>query len=251
MELSTLIDTNSFIEGYVKFVYGRHPRKLKHDLSSEASFALVKEWLSTCDAQHRCYQGNQAPLPSRVIDVSQEDIHLIVSNGQREPYVTLSHCWGGEQPLITTSTTLDERIANISMESFPVLYRDAITITRKLGIKYLWIDSLCILQDVKDGWSREAAKMGDIYRLSYLTIYALGAPNCYQQLLIERPLKSTSASSCLDDTRNDGRERGEIFKHSPLSQRAWAVQERLLSPRLLIYSKEEMLWECLACTARE
>jgi hypothetical protein len=232
-------------------VYGRHPRKLQHDLSSEASFAIVKEWIGTCDTHHRCYQGDQATLSSRVIDVSQEVIHLFIPKGQRAPYITLSHCWGGEQPLTTNSTTLDERIAKIPMESLPALYRDAITITRKLGIKYLWIDSLCILQDVKDDWSREAAKMGDIYRFSYLTIYALSAPNCHQGLLIQRPSISTPISPCSDDIKSDERERGEIFKDAPLTQRAWAVQERLLSPRLLFYSKEEMFWECLACTARE
>jgi len=137
------------------------------------------------------------------------------------------------------------------MESLPALYRDAVVITRKLGVKYLWIDSLCIIQNIKEDWERESAKMGDVYRQSYLTIYALSAPNCHQSILIRRSSNSSPTTPSLDDTIHGEREKREIFKGAPLTQRAWAIQERLLSPRLLFYSKEEMFWECLACTARE
>jgi hypothetical protein len=93
--------------------------------------------------------------------------------------------------------------------------------------------------------------MGDVYRFSYLTIYALSAPNCHQGLLTQRSSISPPGLPCLNPIMSGERNKGEIFKDSPLTQRAWAVQERLLSPRLLFYSKEEIFWECLGCTARE
>ncbi|KAF2187297.1 HET-domain-containing protein [Zopfia rhizophila CBS 207.26] len=229
-------------KSYTEYVYGRHARPLLHDLSSESSFNLIREW------------GHQSPLPTRVIDVSREDPHLFTSNGLKCPYITLSHCWGGEQPLITTKATLDERTIGIPMQSLPPLYCDAVIVTRRLGIQYLWIDSLCILQDCKDDWRKEAAKMGEIYRLSYVTLSALSAPNCRQGILIQRPSDpnkptQSEAQGNVIDLRD--RPKGYVFKEAPLSQRAWAVQERLLSPRILHYSTNELFWECLFCSARE
>jgi hypothetical protein len=224
---------------------------LHRDLGSDQSLKIVDEWIEKCDRQHKCYQGHQTALPTRVIDVSQEDPRLVISNEERSPYITLSHCWGGEQPITTTISTLDERIAKIPMDSLPALYRDAVKLTRHLGIKYLWIDSLCIVQDCQDDWRKESAKMGEIYRLSYLTLYALSSPNCHQGILVERESLTETRPDPSGRSAYNQRAREEVFKDAPLCQRAWALQERLLSPRLLHYSREEMFWECLACTARE
>lgn len=207
--------------------------------------------MGNCDKQHSCYQGDQAPLPTRVIDVCAEKPYLYVSDGHNAPYMTLSHCWGGKQPLVTTASTLKENCNGISMDSFPELYRDAITITRKLGIQYLWIDSLCILQDCKDDWSKEAAKMGDIYRYSFLTLYALSSPDCHHGLLVRRDGIASVETRSLTYANTLEKTREQVFRTAPLCQRAWALQERLLSPRLLYYSDGEMFWECLAHTASE
>ena len=160
--------------------------------------------------------------------------------------MTLSHCWGGQQPLTTTIHSLAQRKSGIPLNTLPALYRDAVTITRKLGVSYLWIDSLCIIQDSHEDWIAEATKMGDIYRNSHLTISALSAKDCHQQLLSERP----SACNALKDA-GGVKSKGEIFRTAPLLQRAWVVQERLLSSRILYYHVDEMFWECLAFTARE
>jgi hypothetical protein len=211
----------------------------------------VKEWVGRCDERHSCYQGNHSPLPSRVIDVGAETPYLYISDRHHAPYMTLSHCWGGKQPLTTTTATLKERCMGISMASFPELYRDAVIITRKLGIRYLWIDSLCILQDCKDDWSREAAKMGDIYRLSYLTLYALSSPDCGHGMLVQRHGLASAEMPSVNNANSLEKTRAHVFRTAPLCQRAWALQERLLSPRLLYYSDGETFWECLAHTARE
>ncbi len=226
-------------------------------MSSKAAFGLLRAWVWRCDNQHKCWQGKHAPLPTRVLDVSRDTPYLFITRFQRSPYITLSHCWGGEQPLVTTVATLRERRKGISMELFPALYQDAIRVTRELGIKYLWIDSLCILQDCKDDWAREAAKMADVYRQSYLTLYGLTASNCHQNMLVERQAMGSDTSESLSNPESSsdqirGNQRKyEHFRKAALFQRAWAVQERLLSPRILYFSKEELFWECLKCTARE
>jgi hypothetical protein len=211
----------------------------------------VKEWVGRCDAQHTCYQGGQTPLPTRVIDVAAEEPRLYISHGHHAPYMTLSHCWGSKQPLVTTITTLEQRCRVIPMASLPDLYRDAVIITRKLGIQYLWIDSLCILQDCKDDWSKEAAVMGDVYRLSYLTLYALSSPDCGHGMLAQRQSLASAIMHPPNNSNSLEKTRAHVFKTAPLCQRAWALQERLLSPRLLFYSDGETFWECLVHTARE
>ncbi|KAH6869334.1 heterokaryon incompatibility protein-domain-containing protein [Thelonectria olida] len=195
-------------KSYVSYIYGDHPRELSPDFSSEACFDIVRGWTKTCDELHQCYQGQEARLPTRVIDA---------------PYITLSHCWGGEQPLTATLSTIDERIAKIPMESLPNLYRDAVIITRRLNIKYLWIDSLCIIQapdgDTNEDWAKESARMGDIYRCSYLTLFALDSENCHQGILVQRLATGSGSDANHSDrnTRLNRPRRGvEIFKSAPL-----------------------------------
>ena len=101
--------SEQYFSGYGQYIYSNNPRPLHYDLSSNASFTIATDWIETCNKKHRCYQGQDASLPTRVIDLSQEEPHLLVSNGFRAPYVTLSHCWGGEQPLTTTLSTLDDQ----------------------------------------------------------------------------------------------------------------------------------------------
>lgn len=239
---------------YFTYVYGRLEREVHEDVGSDACFKLVDEWVRKCNDEHACYQGGKADLPTRVLDVGPKDPVLLIANGTRDRYVTLSHCWGGEQPLVTTTATLAERRAGIPMMSLPPLYRDAVAVTRRLGIRYLWIDSLCILQDSKTDWAEQASRMGDIYRMSYLTLYALESSNCHETMLVRRqpvvPLTPGDGTAQPKDLYGE-RRREHIFRTAPLCQRAWALQERLLSPRLLYYSHHELFWECLACTARE
>lgn len=193
------------------------------------------------------------PLPTRVIDVTRENPILFVSNGLHAPYATLSHCWGNGQPLITTTTTIEAFRHMIPMNQIPKLFQDAISVTRHLGLKYLWIDSLCIVQDSKDDWVREARSMGDVYRGSFLTICALDSQDCHDGILVQRstPNRHTREHNPPQFAQNALRHRRDVLKSARLCQRGWVVQERMLSPRILSYSKTEMFWECLSCTANE
>ena len=78
-------------------------------------------------------------------------------------YAALSHCWGKVRPLTTTSTNLNQHLISIPLSSMPEMFQDAVIASRELGIRYLWIDSLCIIQDSVEDWELECSKMGRVY----------------------------------------------------------------------------------------
>jgi hypothetical protein len=168
-------------------------------------------------------------------------------------YIILSHCWGIEPPLTTTVSTLESRKSSVSMSSLPKTFRDAVTITRKLGKKYLWIDSLCIIQDSQADWGFEAGRMKDYYRNAYLTVSALSSPNSHHGILNPRkPIPVAKLSQELDlYFRAEIPKKRDVFKNSILNTRAWSLQERLLSTRIVHYGHIEMYWECLTCSTQE
>lgn len=235
---------------YYQYLYGPQLRPLQKDPSSEATFNLIYGWLKMCNKQHHCYQGAHK-FPTRVLDLSGSSPRLITGDGINKPYMTLSHCWGNVQPLVTTRATLDDRLREIPFQSLPEMFQDAVFITRQLEIDYLWIDSLCIIQDCKEDWAREASRMGDVYRHAYLTLFALDATDCHHRILSRRFAPAKKDISVEEVESLALGDKHAIFKQSALCHRAWALQERLLSPRVLFYSNTEIFWECLACTARE
>jgi hypothetical protein len=82
--------------------------------------------------------------------------------------MALSHCWGSAQTFVTTKSTLAARKSGINFGDLPKTFQDAIVVTRMLGVQYLCIDSLCILQGDVEDWEREGSRMADIYQNSYL-----------------------------------------------------------------------------------
>jgi Heterokaryon incompatibility protein (HET) len=131
----------------------------------------------------RCPLINSKDLPTRLIDVHLKDYPeeprlVLPTKGEKSYYLALSHCWGprvsGER-LITTKATLESWLESIPLSKMPSNFFDATIITRKLGYKYLWIDSLCIIQDSREDWETESANMGNIYSNASLTLAAAAA----------------------------------------------------------------------------
>jgi hypothetical protein len=122
------------------------------------------------------FQGERPILPSRVLDVGPSDgsqqPFLHESRGQVGDYVSLSHRWGGSTMLTTTMRDINQRKSEITLKSMPKTFQDAVFVTRALGISYLWIDSLCIVQDSLGDWEKEAELMGQVYKNATLTIAA-------------------------------------------------------------------------------
>ncbi|KAF3760003.1 HET-domain-containing protein, partial [Cryphonectria parasitica EP155] len=172
--------------------------------------------------------------PTRLINVGQVDSILVrLEAGNRTaglPYVALSHCWGPPDPrkpmLVTETSTLCERLEGIPLDIMPQNFKDAVAFTRQLNIQYLWIDSLCIIQDSDKDWQREALLMDQVYKHAYLTLAATCARTSHDGFL-KRPLSRESNIEC-----------------STWNTRGWTMQERYLSRRLVHCSQYQAYFEC-------
>lgn len=182
------------------------------------------------------------------------------TQGHYGDYIALSHCWGNSKPFLTTRGTFDDMKDGFLPEHAPATFRDAITVTRKLGIRYLWIDSLCIIQgDIKD-WERESSRMGGVYRDAYLTIAASSAssdeegflrprPPACSSLKLFSPTKRDTALLYVTCPRNqNGKDLYPMYpypvSHEPLKARGWTLQESYLSRRQLKFFESRIVFAC-------
>jgi hypothetical protein len=128
------------------------PHPLAHPGSPEG-MNLIRRLVESCDGQHSAcpWERGLPPLPCRVIDVgnpiSRELPKLYVTRGEKARYISFSHCWGGHLPLTTTTSSFASRCKGILPGEMPASYEDLLRVAQLLGIRYVWIDSLCILQD--------------------------------------------------------------------------------------------------------
>ena len=179
-------------------------------------------------------------------------IKLHISGTQVDRYVALSHCWGKSKPFTTTKSTLPQRMSGFQLSEIPKTFSHAIFTTHLLGIRYLWIDSLCIVQDDPSDWRRESATMGDVYSNAYFTIAAGNAPEDTQGFLMLRghnivTLKINSASGDSADVllqSNAWLRPGLSMEKTPLYRRAWTLQEQYLSPRIITFYDFMTSWRC-------
>lgn len=220
----------------------------------------ARHWLEQCLTSHeRCHVPMTVFFPSRILDVgTYSDTIRLQSNfaGFSSPYVTLSHCWGGGEEIPkTTKQTLERMTSGIEIRSLPATFAAAVQLTKALGFMYLWIDSLCIIQDCNDDWVAECSQMGKIYSHSSLTISAVSGGqyslNIKPGVPYYKPVFSESRTLCescsnghtgFDSLTEDTAT--TMLLDSPLLQRGWALQERLLSCRVLYFTASSMTWEC-------
>jgi hypothetical protein len=231
-------------------------RPMATDVGSSVVTSKVKGWLSDClsgfHGHSKCSVQRELPcLPRRVIYVGDDAQHVKLQEGksERAAYVALSYCWGGPQDVITTLKTLERNIAGLDVSSLPQTIIDAIKTTRNLGLKYLWVDALCIIQDSPLDKDREIKFMYDYYHNATVTLAAAMAYTVTAGFLHPR----TPASACDLPLYLPNRARGKAFiitelqneqPKEPLYTRGWALQEFLLSPRLLIFGSCEAIWQC-------
>ncbi|KAM7186368.1 Heterokaryon incompatibility protein (HET) domain containing protein [Rhypophila sp. PSN 637] len=242
---------------------------------SVSTMDKIRRLVSRCDSLHLCYdtETEKPPLPTRVLDISRgpEQIFLREGTGIQDQYVCLSHCWGSKQPLQTTTRTIENHQRNIPWDMFPVVYKEAVLISWELGVKYIWIDSLCIIQDSVVEWAQESGKMGLVYAGSYLTVAATSSVDCsvsmLEPLLSKGPREEQERITECRISNQDDLEQPEhclismveskhgywdhdfaafydIYRHMPLLSRAWTYQEQLLSPRLVHLTPTELVWQC-------
>ncbi|KAL2070594.1 hypothetical protein VTL71DRAFT_13620 [Oculimacula yallundae] len=252
------------------------PKRLSALSSSNLSFSIIRNWIEECDASHdKCKtmtEGISAGfLPPRLIDVGPYDgsrqpflcvVREDLEGEQRDlRYTALSYCWGKSGTLWTTGSNISERRVGIALNDFPGTIRDAVLITRKLGIQYLWVDALCILQGGKDDkkaqndWEQHSLIMGDIYGNAFVTLGAAAATHADSGIFNERklplycriPLDTENEIDSVDLCSGSPREYGNFHishKMQPLYKRSWAFQEKALSKRFLAYQTGQIYWWC-------
>ncbi|KAK8070432.1 hypothetical protein PG997_010635 [Apiospora hydei] len=210
---------------------------------SSASLEAIKTWLKNCKTAHEDCRQPAGVLPYRVVELSrdangQADFRLVQGLGGREKYACLSHRWGpSTERCRTTSLTLTSYLERVPPDILPKTFREAGEVAMYLGLKYLWIDSLCIIQDDEDDWKAQAAEMCNIYQGSYITIAATSATQGDDGLFHTVPKFPVSPVESAD-------RRDLVLADFPLLARGWVYQELLLSPRFVHFARDEAAWEC-------
>jgi hypothetical protein len=146
-------------------------------IDSELPLYRARLWLETCINKHRCSTKTSGWLPTRLLDLSESTngiIRLVETKNNRaiENYITLSHCWGKADIYKLTSETACHLLAGLKISLLSRTFQETIEVVRFLDTKYLWIDSLCIMQNSKEDWERESAQMGRVYSNGLLNIAA-------------------------------------------------------------------------------
>jgi len=250
--------------------------RLPFETGSQGHFDLINNWLRKCERTHpNCRiggvgealadmgQDEGVKLPRRVVDLGDSAdprIRLIDSSNIQGQYVALSHRWPVDpsKHFKTTKVSIDDHRQQIAFEDLPRTFQDAVTVTRNLGLRYLWIDSLCIIQDDSDDWNEQSMVMGKIYNESTITIMAatsLTIPNhepAPEGFLHRQPsltLLTIEMDYYSRDWRRDGnwyiRYMDKTRHHSwnlELLTRGWVMQEYMLSRRKVIYTPDQLLW---------
>jgi len=231
-------------------------RPIITDAAGDTAFSYARSWISQCHSNHEhCKKQTSVALPSRLIDVEIEQdtpwvkLHTSEPNGELGSYAALSYCWGGPQPVVASTESLEKLKAGIAVMALPQTIKDAVEVTRKLGLRYLWVDALCIIQDCPKDKETEIQRMGLIYKNATVTIAASAATSATDGFLriAREPPKSYPFQLPMHDGTTEEISLSTyhfLDPEDPLDTRGWAFQERLLSPRLLQFSGIELFWTC-------
>ncbi|RFU28330.1 hypothetical protein B7463_g8015, partial [Scytalidium lignicola] len=228
--------------------------------NSDLTWGCILLWLDECSSGGTHKLCQQAPRtierPKRLLNINPSDegdgksVRLCENTEipVSDRYFTLSHRWGTLQHIRLTEATLPSFKVRIPWDMLSRTFQDAISITFNLGFEWLWIDSICIIQDSLEDWSTESKNMQSIYANSFCNISAAdakdGAEGCFRD---RSPLAIQPCKIMLDgETRyaiDDDSWDWNVPRYE-INSRAWVMQERLLSPRILYYTKDQVIWEC-------
>lgn len=242
------------------------------DRLSPESITRYKDWIHDCEDSHPlCNLRKQDFVPSRLIDVGdvegQEDVKLCRTKVSPVRYIALSYVWGEKIPLRTTQSNVSNHEEGIAWTLLPKSYQDTILLARKLGVRYVWIDSLCICQDDDEERDLDISRMAEIFHEAHLVVIAAQAKSAYAGYLENDTRLFTGHPRwkfCWRDSLIRYRElelvtvkvRQTLPAHRcpredalddpfvRISKRAWTYQGRLLAHRCLIFQGEEVVWEC-------
>ncbi|KAJ9639921.1 hypothetical protein H2199_006154 [Coniosporium tulheliwenetii] len=213
------------------------------------AFEHLDHWLEDCTANHvRCkerisrMQGEMAErtLPTRLLEVemTEEEPRVFLRETKDLPsdtrYMTLSHCWGGALKLRLLKELYQQFTEAIPFSRLPQTFQDAIDFTGALGVNYIWIDALCIIQDSTEDWLHEALLMASVYSYSWLNLAATSSSSGDGGFRLGE--SQFLAEPCIVDASWEGL--------TPDNYRAWVFQERMLAPRTIHFAYDQLWWEC-------
>lgn len=233
---------------------------------------MVNEWMRECEGSHGCCSPKRiaVALPTRVVDVSLLKLHQSTP-GETSQYAALTYCWG--LPVVRgalVQSNLDGLREDIGLSHLPRTVKDAISVTQRLGLRFLWIDAFCIMQDSEEDKTRELAQMAEIYSCAHITLSAASAASVEDGFLqpwvlppsiwpewacriVTRSATGTMANQnfprlCVDYCGPEVVMLADDpvwqYVQDPVDKRAWTFQERLLSPRILVFGSETLRWKC-------
>lgn len=236
--------------------------------SAEKTIARLRAWLEGCrsqDSESRAAEQG-TPLPTRVLDLGENschdadvlgtDLRLIETHGRVGTYIALSYCWGGYTGFRTLRSNYRQRLGGIAFKELPPVFAQAVHLTRALNIRYLWIDALCIVQDDKEDWTREAVRLSDIY---WHTVCRFAVTSSKSPLEGFFPPKRMTNSVPVPHIKY-GSSKDSASPHSTLyitlprfytddvdkghlNTRGWVLQERLLAPRTIHFTRNHIYCE--------
>lgn len=225
-------------------------------------YEFIRDNIIECRGKHKCERQGPLPLlPDRIIWIQANNttqIQLVEPKGIHAQYIALSYCWGPvkKDTFLTNASSFNERRAGIPYNDLPPLFQDVVHCARVLGIDYIWIDRLCIIQGNDKDFEWQAPKMGEIYGNATLTIAAASATSENDRILTARDDKWISGAA---DTVVKGigklslrfRRRTHPLEteasggdYGKVSTRAWIWQERLLSTRTIFFTPSALKFEC-------
>ncbi|KAK4901762.1 hypothetical protein LTR27_001534 [Elasticomyces elasticus] len=236
-----------------------HIRPVNIKPGALASLNTARGWLRQCLEIHQnCPQPSRTFMPRRMVEAT--------SDGQRssfrvkdtypdhvEPYAALSYCWGGDQTFKTTKAKLEHYRNGQAASVLTRTISDALITTMRLGLRYIWVDSLCVIQDDEKDKACEVAQMAKIYVNATVTIIASRAQTAWDGFLGDRPplgaRKPHAVFRLPCEAPNGLRSEivlvGEEYEAvEPVEERGWTYQERVVSPRTLEFGTKRTFWSC-------
>lgn len=229
----------------------------REDVTLEYAVSLVRRGHIRCKehSQFPCSRQSSSFMPTRLVSISREGapLRLVESVATTAPYATLSYCWGKAKLPSTTKTNLSARLHRFPDHSLPIVFHQAIQLARALEIPYIWIDSLCIIQDSSEDWEIESARMSLYYKNGSINIAAATSDNpdtpFFKHIdeawcpvsVTAHDLQGTPShinTKRLPTPDNSGRDLGTLFT------RGWTFQESLFAPRTIYFTAQGVFWTC-------
>jgi len=221
---------------------------------------LAQSWLENCQSLHtHCPAVEETALPSRLLSVSGDDeiptVRLVETGGTVGRYCALSHCWGAEhkRPLRTKRDNYQQHLEDIGFERLPATFQHTVLLIRSIGIRFVWIDSLCIVQDDCQDWEDEAKEMGKIYRNAAFVIAAAGSRDSTEGLfnqeltqpaIVSAPYISNDIAKGYYNIAAQSQYPRELLYEAPLLERAWCFQELYLAQKVVTFMPGAVSWTC-------